>query len=200
MKKLLILFTVFLGLEAIADTKTDIAICAKKETDAERLICYDDLAKKLNVDKPKTTVSTGKGKWIVSEQASQIDDSKKVILILDAETDVGYGYRRTTPSMILRCSENETNAYINTNYYLGLDSISVLTRLDKNKATKSYWSISTDGKAIFAPNNISFIKKLLEHDSLLIQLTPYGESPIMTTFDLRGVKEAVKPLREACHW
>jgi len=85
--------------------------------------------------------------------------------------------------------------------FLGTDSIKVLTRLDKKKASKKTWSISTDHKAIFAPGgNVGYIKSLIKHDKLLVQLTPYSANPIMTTFDLRGLKEAVTPLRDACHW
>jgi len=199
MKKIFIMLSILTILEA--GTKKDIAICAEKDTDATRLICYDTLAKKLKVDKPKKSISVGKGKWIVSEETSAIDDSKKVILSLTAENSVGNGYKTNTPTMILRCSENKTNAYINIGIFLGLTSTKVLSRLDTKKATTRRWSISTDNKAIFAPSsNVKYIKSIMNHDKLLIQLTPYNESPIMTTFDLRGLKEAVKPLKKACHW
>lgn len=199
-KQLTILMILAISI-AFSDTKIDIATCVEKETDAARLICYDDIAKKLGVDKPKSKVSVGKGKWIVSESTSAIDDSKTVVMSLDAESSVGSSYKKSLPTMILRCSENKTNAYINIGSFLGSDTIKVLNRLDKNKAKTKRWSISTDHKAIFAPgSDIKYIKSLIKHDKLLIQLTPYSESPIMTTFDIRGLKEAVVSLRNACHW
>lgn len=200
-KKILFLLMIVTVSESLSDTTTDLAICAAKGSDAERLICYDDLAKKLNVDKPKTKLSAGQGKWKVREEVSPIDDSKKVIMTLDAETTIGHGYREYRPIMYIRCSENKTSLFINTNHYLGLRDIPVLTRLDKDKATTRKWGLSTDNKAIFAPgSNAAYAKSLFNNDSLLIQLTPYNESPVMTTFDIRGLKEAIKPLREACHW
>lgn len=201
MKKILITSILLIMSVSFADTKMDIATCAAKEADGTRLICYDNLAKKLNVDKPKSKISVGTGKWTVSENTSPIDDSKTVIMRLIAESSVGSGYKEHLPTMILRCSENKTNAYINIGSFLGSDTIRVLNRLDKNKAITKTWTISTDHKAIFAPgSNVTYIKSLMKHNKLLIQLTPYSESPVMTTFDLRGLKEAVVPLRKACHW
>ena len=203
MKYILIklMITGIITLPVMADTTKDIAVCAAKNSDAERLICYDELAKSLNVDKPVSTVTEGRGKWKVIEDVSPIDDSKKVTLMLDAEDIIRGSYSSHRPTMVLRCSENKTNAYIVMGPFLGTRGINVLSRLDKTKATKRSWSISTDHKAIFAPgSNVQYIKNIMKHDKLLVQLTPYGASPVMTTFDLKGLKEAIKPLREACHW
>lgn len=182
--------------------KTDVAKCAAKDSDASRLICFDGLAKKLGVDKPKKIVSVGKGKWIVSETTSAVDDSTNVTLYLEAEELIRGEYRHKDirPTIMLRCSENKTNAYITWDTYLGHGSTEVLTRIDKNKSIKRNWGLSTDYKATFAPKNISFIKSLFGHSKFLAQLTPYGDSPKMATFDIAGLKEAIKPLRKECGW
>ncbi|HHD81926.1 MAG TPA: hypothetical protein ENK94_01905, partial [Campylobacterales bacterium] len=70
----------------------------------------------------------------------------------------------------------------------------------KNQAVTKRWSISTDHEATFPPKSIGFTKDLIKHDKLLVQLTPYGDSPVMTTFDIGGLEEAIKPLRKACNW
>ncbi len=77
----------------------------------------------------------------------------------------------------------------------------MLTRLDKESAVTKAWSISTDNKAVFVSgSNIAFAKQFMEHQSLLAQITPYGESPVMANFDLVGLTDAIKPLRDACKW
>ena len=77
----------------------------------------------------------------------------------------------------------------------------MLIRLDKQKSKTRSWSISTDNKAVFVRgSDISFAKELMKHDKLLTQVTPYGESPVMATFDIRGLTEAIKPLRKTCNW
>jgi len=180
--------------------KKEIAKCAGKEGDASRLICYDDLAKSIGVDKPKV-ITKSKGKWVVSESKSPIDDSITVTMMLDASDTIINPYGQfTRPTLILRCSENKTNAFISWDMFLGTNNIRVLNRIDKQKAKTRSWYISTDNKAIFAPKNIAFIKSLFGHEKLLQQLTPYGESPKTTSFEIGGLKEAIKPLRKACGW
>lgn len=177
-----------------------IAICASKDSDASRLICYDSLAHSIGVDEPKIK-RTSKGKWLVSESRSPIDDSITVTLMLDSANTIRTPYQTNiSPIMVLRCSENTTNAYVNWDMFLGMDSTRVLTRMDKEKAKTRSWSLSTDNKAIFAPKNIAFIKSMFGHEQILIQLTPYSESPKMATFDIGGLEEAIKPLRKACGW
>ena len=183
-------------------SKPEIAKCAAKSSDVERLSCFDTLAMNLGaVSQVTRQEMKGNGKWRVGSETSPIDDSKNVYLNLTADKPVPGKYSRETyPTLVARCKENETNLFINFGFFLGSDSTSVTTRLDKEKAKKSTWLISTDHDAIFARSSIAFLKKLLKHDRLLVQLTPYGESPRMTEFDVRGLSSAIKPLREACHW
>lgn len=141
------------------------------------------------------------GKWRVSKQASLIDDSANVYLSLLADSDVRSGYKTTRPSLNIRCKENKTEVFVSWDLYLGIDKIAMLTRLDKDPATRQWWVISTDYKAAFAPNNdIAFTKQLMAYKRLLAQVTPYGESPVMVTFDLTGLTKAIEPLQSACHW
>jgi type VI secretion system protein VasI len=186
---------------ANAAEREEIAKCAAHKASAERLVCFDSLAKSIGVDKPTTTVTAGKGKWLVRSDKSPINDSTNVFLSLNAEQAVRSGYKTVTPTLIIRCSEGKTNVYITWDLYLGLESTTMLTRLDKEAAVSKTWAISTDNKAVFVSgSDVAFAKSLMAHQSLLAQITPYGESPVMTTFDVGGLTEAVKPLREACKW
>jgi len=179
----------------------DIEKCASISSITSRIICYDDLALSLNLGKSKDETTKSKGKWILNKKKSPIDDSLNVTLFVEANEPITDKYHKEqTPTLILRCSENTTNALINWGVFLGSDYTDVLIRLDKSKAKTSFWSISTNHEAIFAIKNISFIKKLMKHDKLLTQITPYGENPVMSTFDIQGLKEAIKPLRKACGW
>jgi type VI secretion system protein VasI len=186
---------------AIAGTKENIANCAANDSDAVRLICYDNLSKSLGVDKPKTKITKGKGKWRVREDKSAIDDSVNVYLSISANESIKSGYNTARPSLYLRCAENKTNIFLTWDLYLGLDETRMLIRFDKQKAKTSTWSISTDNKAVFVQgSDIKFAKEMMKHDKLLTQVTPYGESPVMATFDIRGLSEAIIPLRKTCHW
>jgi type VI secretion system protein VasI len=185
-----------------ADIKTDVAKCAAAKPDSSRLVCYDRIATGLKVDAPRTETISGIGKWLGSVETSPIDDSKNAFLSLDAETPVKKRYDTTTPTLFLRCKERKLQAYIAYGkFFLGSDSTKVLTRLDKRPAQTASWSISTDHTAVFVGGNVlSFIKELSKADNLLVELTPYSESPVMTTFDIRGLAEASKTLQQVCPW
>lgn len=202
LRNVFVLFTIiFFSANTLAAGKEDIGKCAAKKTDAERLICYDNIAKTLGVEKLQTVVTVGKGKWIVKTDKSPINDTINVYLSLSSEQSVSSGYNTVTPMLLIRCAEGKTNAYITWDLYLGLESTKMLTRLDKAPAVTKTWSISTDNKAVFVSgNDMAFVKQLMLHQTLLTQITPYSQSPVMATFDIGGLSEAIKPLRDACKW
>jgi type VI secretion system protein VasI len=180
-----------------------IARCAAIESPTDRLKCYDDLAKAAGVDRPKVTTpaTKGAGKWVVRQETSPIDDSKNVFVTLDADAPVASRFGRAVrPSLVIRCKESKTTAYIDWGSYLGLDETQVLTRIDDAPASKESWSISTDHEATFAESPISLIKSLLGKTKLLAQVTPYGESPVLATFSIAGLENGVASVRSACAW
>lgn len=187
--------------DAVAAEKQEIAKCAAKDSDAARLVCYDTLARSLGVEKPKSSISHGVGKWNTRVDRSPIDDSENVYLTVEAEEIVHSGYKTVKPTLYVRCSEKKTNVFITWDLYLGLESTQMLSRFDTAKATTGTWSISTDNTAVFAQgSDIAFAKKMMGHEKLLTQITPYGESPVMATFKIAGLTDAIKPLRKACGW
>ncbi|MBL1320112.1 MAG: TonB C-terminal domain-containing protein [Methylophaga sp.] len=198
---LTILTTSMCGYAEISDKQ--VSECAIHKDPLSRLDCLDQLiAEKGLSGGVKSSVKTeGKGKWLVRTDVSPIDDSTNVYAELMSENIVGSGYRAQKASLVLRCSENVTNVYVRWNDYLGLKSTSVLQRLDKEKATNHRWTLSSDNTATFVSGGyIRYIKKLLGHKKLLLQLTPYNDNPVMAVFDLTGIDEAIKPIKKACHW
>lgn len=194
-------FVVILSAYAYPDTADSLQRCAAIGNDTARLTCYDGIVKQNRETTTDTAKVASKGKWVIDESTSPIDDSKKVTLLLDAESSIRNMFTTSTPTLILRCSENKTEAYINWGVFIGSLNTEVLTRFDKEKAKIQNWSASTDNKATFVPgNNVTFIKNLINHQTLFTQVVPFNENPVTTSFDLTGLNEAIKPLRDACHW
>jgi len=87
--------------------------------------------------------------------------------------------------------------------YLGLNSTYVTHRIDKAASKQTKWSLSTKNEHTGKWNgntSIPFIKSLFGKSNLLMQVTPYGENSVMTTFDISGLESAIKPLRAQCSW
>jgi type VI secretion system protein VasI len=195
-----------LAIPAKEEEKANVAIdnkeyakCAIIEGDLARLECFDNLAKKKNLDGRQAQPASiaGKGKWNVSVDVNPIDDSKTVILSLDS--DSGKSRRGESVFLIARCKSNTTDLYIGWNDYLGSEA-DVLTRVGDNKAITQRWSMSTDTKATFHSTPIPFLKEMLTSTKMVAQVTPYNESPVTAIFNTSGLENAIIPLRETCNW
>ncbi|HET9636712.1 MAG TPA: type VI secretion system-associated protein TagO [Gemmatimonadaceae bacterium] len=137
--------------------------------------------------------------WEVSQSTNPIDDSPVVTMRLEAVS--GHSRFGDSPTLILRCSRKKTDAYIVWNDFLGTDETTVTTRVGKGQALAQSWTLSTDNKATFYPSNVvSFVKSLLQVDTLVARTTPYSESPVTAIFVVTGLKEKIEPLQKACNW
>lgn len=145
-------------------------------------------------------------KWQPRSEVSPMDDSRNVYLTLEADNEVsGWPARTFRPYMVLRCKEHKTSAFIQTGFrptveYGNVDGATVTLRFDKEKAYDINMSQSTDGEALFFPEPISYIKKMLAHKKMLFRFTPFSSSPVITAFDLTGLGKAITPLQKSCGW
>ncbi|MDS0888733.1 type VI secretion system-associated protein TagO [Raoultella ornithinolytica] len=186
--------------EAPTISKDDLAKCQAEENGTKRLGCYDLLLPPNEIQNPEE--KSDAGKWQVSTVESDIDDSTNVFAMLTADLPISSNFGRTsTPVLFITCREKKTELFINWDVYLGLGETSMLHRLDKQKAVTKVWDISGNTKAVFyRGRTIDFIKSLEKSGKMLAQITPYNENSATTTFDLKGLSEAIKPLQKSCGW
>lgn len=189
---------------AVADTTKDIAACAAIKDAVRRLDCYDGLAKKIGVDRPAVRTNRPAGQWLVTTETSKIDDSKNVFLVVPAKNQsIGRFGDLVKPELWLSCRENQTSMWVTMFQFLTTTETDVTYRIDKMKATDRQFAMSTDHEAFGlwrgrAP--VDFARGLFGHDTLLMRVTPYGESATTVEFPITGLRDAIKPLAEACHW
>ena len=203
-KKLLVLllpiiFTDFAFAESLSIST--IGSCKSINDNNQRLACYD-AAFEVNTSVVETN---SKSKWVIIEDVSPIDDSKTVMLSLKSDSPIKSDFSQVIPTLNIQCKERETDFYINFNIFLSTHDIKPITRIDSDKAVNGVeWYISTDYKALFYPGSQKkineFIKTLKDKKKFFIQVTPFSKGSVNTTFDLTGLDEAIKPVREACNW
>lgn len=186
-----------LAAPALGEADKELGACAAKKSDVERLACYDELAEARGVAKT-TERKAGPGKWEVTIDTNPMDDSRTVILTLEAdEGKNAYGQK---PVFFLRCKSERLVAYVNWGTYLG-GGARVTHRIGKRKPQTDDWSLSTDKKASFYPGSKRLlIKALAEHDSLVVEITPYNENPITAVFDTTGLGDHLDELKQECPW
>jgi type VI secretion system protein VasI len=142
------------------------------------------------------------GKWETTTETSSMDDSQTVVLKLAAESFIQGWLDKFLPVLIIRCKEHKIEVYIHigtqSEVEYGSDLSTVRVRLDANPALTIKMSHSTDGNALFFPEPEKMVSTLNGRETMLFEFTPFNAPPDETSFNLRGISEAIKPLRDAC--
>ena len=191
--------SVALCAEPYEDLRDAVIRCAELQDDIARLECYDCLAKDVGLNSATISLSEGDdGAWQTMIDINPLDDSAKVVLVLEAES--GHSAWGDPIHLIIRCLSGATEVYISWDDYLGSEA-TVTWRVGSEPARSARWSLSTDHDSTFYPyDDISFIMDLMAASRLVAQVTPYSEAPVTAIFDLTGLSTAIEPLRDACGW
>ncbi len=192
----------FLLVSPMTPTMGEVEDCLKIDNDLDRLTCYDREAGFA----PRVRKIEGKGNWVVQTQKSKIDDLTNIYTILSSSEHDNCRYDTGANQIGIDCRENATLLYI----YFGGCFMSghqgggrVTYRLDSEPAATITMSESNNHDALGlwdGAASIPFVKKLFGHSKLLIRATPFSDSAVTAIYEIAGIEEAIKPLREACHW
>jgi type VI secretion system protein VasI len=175
----------------------ELAKCAALENQVLRLTCYDELAKKYNqVVTSKNTSNASKGRWRTSSDKDPLTD--KVIHYAQLTASEGRGKYGDRIDLLFRCRNGEIDAYVNWATFLSTSAIPVTSRIDKNPAEVSSWSLSTDYKASFIPQPEEALEKFMGASNYIVNITPYRESPITAIFNIAGAEKALADIRKSC--
>lgn len=200
--------TITLLTASFAHAETALDGCAMIDADLDRLACYDEASgRTAKTTTPLATDDTGK--WNVNVKTSKFEDTTDVYLSLKSNDNVACrSYSTPAPVQLwIRCLENTTSLFIATdNCHLasrvsGYGDVDMRTDGDKTRTVSM--DASTDSRAlgIWSGNRaIPAAIRLFEKEVLLVRFTPYNQSPVTAEFDISGLKNAIKPLREACGW
>ena len=183
------------------------SFCAESYTEGNLQISSNsNISKPQGIDKNKKK-SVKNGKWHVESYVSPIDDSKTIILSVIANKPVQGSFGLTRPKLMITCGKRGLNVLVMTGTPVQIASIGdygaiyfhVTIRFDKDEAKKlEDMGNSEDHKTLFFHASFDIIKQMLIHESFLFQFTPLGSIPVITTFDIRGLNEAISPLESQC--
>ncbi len=149
--------------------------------------------------------SQGYGKWIIQTEQDELTDGFNVYTKTESKDKVscGWGSWLSFPAeLLVRCQENKTAVYLKT-VNCRLTSGDVKYRVDKLSARTKRFTESTDDRALglwSGGQSIPFLKQLIDHDKLVMRITPYRESSETITFSLKGFSSKIVNVRRACHW
>jgi type VI secretion system protein VasI len=186
------------------DLVTAARACAADADSDRRLLCYDGVFR-TQVESPPIE---GKGKWVVQTDTSKLTDSRNAVAYLSSEDTfpARFGGSEKHAEMWIRCFENATSFQIGFADHFLADNGSygkVTYRIDDKKAQSKGMAESTDHSVLGLWNggsSIPLIKSMIGGKRMIVRLTPFNESSLEATFDIAGVAEAIKPVRETCKW
>lgn len=187
--------------------------CPSIDDDITRLSCYDAKYGIVAAEEEaapaseQIEITVDLGEWDKRVDVSALTDEKNVFLFLQSTNRIPGSYGGSGNGRLwLRCMENTTAVLFDFNDHFMSDIQGygrVEYRIDDLELASISTSTSTDNKTLGLWRGsaaIPFIKRLLGHDQLIVRATPYNESPMTLTYDIRGIDDAIVELRETCSW
>ncbi|MDE2739450.1 MAG: type VI secretion system-associated protein TagO, partial [Paracoccaceae bacterium] len=135
------------------------------------------------------------GNWEISSSEDPLDDSVSVSITLVDESE-------TKGAIHISCGDNETD--VSTVWIDGIMNFNRYTRItirfDKEQKAEMDWK-STHSQIAYLPpeEGIDFIKEMFGHERLILRAIGRG-TMIDAIYNIKGIENAVKPIREACNW
>lgn len=179
------------------ETQNELEAIRQVESDDERLEAYDEYVDDLLADRAAAEAAAGTdtGHWEVERSADPLSDETQVFFMLMAgEGTNSYG---RSPALMVRQQGSKLDVYIVWNEYLSEDRQRVTYRIDAEDPETLRWNVSTDNTATFFPSgDLELVRNLLEADTFVVRTTPYNESPMTLTFDVRGFEAAARQFED----
>jgi len=143
--------------------------------------------------------------WRLLESKSNMDGSPTVLLSLDADDKVQGWLESGTPTLVIRCKEGQTSAYVIVGMpaqpELGsYGSYGVRLRIDDGSPIQERWTESTDQKGLFSPSPKEFAKLVANAYSLMFEFTPFQSSPATAHFNVSGLNKLLDNVATPCGW
>ena len=166
--------------------------CASISNDIARLECFDKAYSDYRA------AAETPGNWKVQTETNPLNDSLTTLIALSAESGAeppyGHPYR-----FVIRCKGRTMEAWVAWHSFVGKDGSPVTWRIGSDSAQTERWQPSTNGAATFYPGNAElFVRSLLKADQLVVQVSPDFGAKKMAIFNIKGLDQAVKPIKKTC--
>jgi hypothetical protein len=140
--------------------------------------------------------------WRVLQTRSEMTDKRGITLTLRASSAIEGILGPATPSMIIRCTEEKLDVYVNSTRVLDSDAdddTDVRLRYDNTPPVSEEWTTSTDHTSAFAKDPGGFVLgRILDTRVFKIELSPFDAAPVVATFQPFGLRSLLPRLRSVC--
>ena len=149
--------------------------------------------------------------WDIESETSLLTDEKNVYITTESNESLACSRNQSKATLQISCRENVTFLVLVTDCHLTSSEYNsygeITYRIDSMPARTKDFTKSTNNKALGLWEgwaSLPLIRELVGSYSspkkLVMRFTPYGESSETITFNIRGLKEKIRPLAQACNW
>lgn len=178
----------------------ELAACASKANDKERLTCYD-LTYTRFAERINEAVEAGsEDNWQVETSPSLLNTGSNITLKLVAEQPVKSRTQTVTPQLEISCIDNRSTLSIHWGVYLGKNRTTMTTRIDDGETVTTDWLIEDKYTVRQLKNTEQFIRQLQNKRRLIAQISPYNASPVVASFKLNQLNQHIESYAISCEW
>jgi hypothetical protein len=143
--------------------------------------------------------------WVGARRATWgRDGSKTIAFELAARKDVGVWMKSVRPVLIVRCLSRTTEVFVATGSAASIeqeaDSHAVRLQFDDAAPVVESWSDSVSSQELYAPDGVTFARRLAQARTVRFGFTPYNAPPVVAEFDVRGFDEIIGLVAGTCGW
>ena len=172
--------------------------CRAERLAADRTRCYDDLASRAEGFFADVEGVSGNWRTRKPQDGTVLAGTPAVTVDSDSET-----FSHTKAALFVRCRAGRTDLYLalGTEISVRGDPVDVTLRYDGTDDVTEPWEPSVNGTALGLWGNArasEVLLRLLRSDSFSLRLTLPNDKKLFVGFDLRGIADAIVPVRQAC--
>lgn len=154
---------------------------------------------------PRATVpATSSSNWDFTDTKDPFSGKPGALAILPASSGIGlYG---DDIYLVLRCKAGTIAVLVNWNSFLTTASTTAVKWRVGNLQLRNWtWDVSTSFKTTIysksfpsLPTPVELVRQLATSDRFVVEVVPFGESPLIAVFDLENVNEIANKVLSAC--
>jgi len=178
--------------------------CAGIEAPLARLACYDNVFRP-----PAAPAGPAESEWRISSATSPVSGWNNIVLEVESRETVPIDFGTAQRGKLqIRCIDNVTSVrfWFGGNYMSDFGEYAQVSYRIDNRARQTFEADATGDNlyvGLFAgAAAIPFVRQLFGAGDLSISARPINESdtPVTMQFNVTGVAEEIRPLRESCNW
>lgn len=196
-------------MEAKEADRERIRLCTRESIFTLRLVCYDDVARDMNLISAQAAQSNKEsiekqGFWNITRRVNSLGENVTTLTVNSTEPVTSRTGARLQPTFNIRCRSQNTDVFLDWQSPLNAQRVyiseqEITYKIDDDPLYNALWELSQDNHAAFAKRPVEFVRNLRGKQQLVLMVTPHGGRSATMIFPLAGLDSALDVLVEHCY-